>query len=290
MDALRISRRLTVCRHDSDLGRWSETVLAPHPALADHVAMMWLGEGSVTYRRDRLLPRGMTFLLMNLGPPIYLCGTGGGPPRAFTDFWFCGQQETFLETEAPHGTVMLGVGFRADGAYPLIGVAQGELVGEVVELAALLGDGIHRVRQRVLEAPSTAARLALVERWLLELAGAGRRSHPATGWAVRRIATTAGQVRVDALAADSGYSRKHLSELFRRDVGLSLKGFARLHRFHRALAMLRAPENAPWGLVAAECGYYDQAHLNRDVRAFAGCSPGELVAAQAPDDTTLVVG
>jgi AraC-like DNA-binding protein len=251
--------------------------------------MLWLGEGQVAYQRDRLLPRGMSFLLFNLGPRQYLVDPAGGPARPFDDVWFCGQQEGFLETEAPHGTTLLGVAFAAAGAYPILGAPQGELSGAVLPLADLLGDRVGDLRQRLLETTGTGARLELVERWLLDRQQRARAPHPVTRWAVERIEHSAGRLRVEELAAGSGFSRQRVHELFRREVGLGPKVLARIHRFHRALELLRGSRELPWAQLAADCGYYDQSHLIRDVRAFAGCAPGELLATPSPDASTLVV-
>jgi AraC-like DNA-binding protein len=58
---------------------------------------------------------------------------------------------------------------------------------------------------------------------------------------------------------------------------MSPKYFARIRRFQR---VFHAMEHAGGGWVdaAAACGYYDQAHLIRDFRAFAGEPPSHLLA------------
>ncbi len=55
------------------------------------------------------------------------------------------------------------------------------------------------------------------------------------------------------------------------------KTVARIARFRTAIDRMTA---APASLaqIAAESGYADQSHFNRDVRVLAGCTPGELLA------------
>jgi AraC-like DNA-binding protein len=281
--------RLVVVRHDSPLGRWTHADCLPSPDLAGCVAALWYGEGRVAYQRDRILPRGCAHLLINLAPPQFLVDSRTGARRPFRDVWFSGQHQTYLDTEAPEGIALLGISFRADGAYAVTASDQEHLAENVVELAALLGAEARELRQRLLETPAIAARFRLVEAWLLERLTRGRRPHPATTWAVERIGASAGQLRIEELAKSSGYSRKHLAALFRREVGLTPKALARVHRFHAALASLRARSEVEWSRLAAECGYYDQSHLIRDFRSFSGCTPEEVVATAAPDDLTLVV-
>ena len=51
------------------------------------------------------------------------------------------------------------------------------------------------------------------------------------------------------------------------------KAFARLARFRHAERLLRSPGHRSLASIALTCGYYDQAHLNRDFRDLAGCTP-----------------
>jgi AraC-like DNA-binding protein len=89
-------------------------------------------------------------------------------------------------------------------------------------------------------------------------------------------------VDVRALAAEVGWSRKHLAARFHEQVGLAPKALARVIRFRRALRLLDAP-GAPRSDVALRCGYYDQAHFNRDFRAFTGTTPGAWLRGRAAD-------
>jgi AraC-like DNA-binding protein len=86
---------------------------------------------------------------------------------------------------------------------------------------------------------------------------------------------------VGALAGEVGWSRKHLINRFRDQVGLSPKVMARVLRFHRAVDLL-AHGVPSYVDVAVTCGFYDQAHMNREFRALAGCTPGELAAPRRP--------
>src|SRR5690606_24544978 len=108
-------------------------------------------------------------------------------------------------------------------------------------------------------------------------------------WATRRLAESGGTVRATALAREAGYSRKHLVELFNREVGLSPKALARIHRFRHALRQMQSSPSKPWAEIAALCGYYDQSHLIHDFRQFAGLSPAELARSAMPDGTSVVV-
>jgi len=117
-----------------------------------------------------------------------------------------------------------------------------------------------------------------LDRLLLRLLDRGHTPTPSVVWAWRRLEETSGALSITSLAEEIGASRKHLAQRFREEIGVSPKTLARLLRFRHALGLLRKNDLGV-GEVARRCGYFDQAHLNRDFRAFAGASPRELTSA-----------
>ncbi|MCQ4166552.1 helix-turn-helix domain-containing protein [Tahibacter harae] len=276
-------------RHDSALGVWDIAQRRPHPALRRHVLQFWHGAGRVTYQRDRILPQARSYLLINLGPPQYLCLPG--PPEVrivFDDIWFSGLYEGPIECAAPYGSVLLGVAFGAAGAASLLPWSQAELANRTGPLRELAGPAATRLREQLLNTASVAQRLDLVEDWLLDTCLSGRSVHPLVHWTLGRIADSGGRVRTEDLARDAGCSRKHLSALLSRAVGLPPKSLARIHRFQHALGCLGggAPD---WAALAADCGYYDQSHLIRDFQQFSGLSPAAFLRSAQPDPGSVVV-
>lgn len=280
--------RLIVQRHNSPLGSWTLAVLLPHPLLADAVDFLWCVEGGNAFDVARILPRGNAHLMFNLGAPQRLLDLHGvRAPQLFREAWFSGQQQRFLDVDATGDSTIVGVRFQPLGAWRVLGIPQHELAGQVLDLDAVLGESIRTLRQRLLDSDDPAQRLLAFEDWLLQGAQARGEPHYAVRWALRRLRESHGQVEVQALASELGYSRKHLAQLFQREAGLSPKALARVLRFSHALAKLRDTATPQWDALAQDCGYYDQSHLIREFQALAGHSPAEFLRHAAYDDESI---
>jgi transcriptional regulator GlxA family with amidase domain len=83
---------------------------------------------------------------------------------------------------------------------------------------------------------------------------------------------------VSELAAELCCSRKHLAARFREHVGLPPKLVARMLRFRETTERMLAAHGRSLAEVAADCGYYDHAHLDRDFREFARTTPTAFAA------------
>ena len=157
----------------------------------------------------------------------------------------------------------------------------GELAGGGADLADLLGPAATELAERLYEAPDWPARFALLERFIAARVHDAPPATPELEWAWGRLLASDGAVPVGSLAREIGWSRRHLAARFREHLGLPPKPLARILRFERAAARLRA--GAALADAALDSGYYDQAHFNRDFRAFAGVTPTEYRVASVQE-------
>ena len=111
-------------------------------------------------------------------------------------------------------------------------------------------------------------RFAIAEAALARRHQEGRAADPEVAFAWGQMVASRGCLRVEQLAAETGWSCKRLWSRFWSQIGLTLKRAAQLIRFDHAAHRLAAGHSA--ALVAAESGYTDQSHLHRDVKTEAG--------------------
>ena len=124
------------------------------------------------------------------------------------------------------------------------------------------------------DAPDAAQRHAIAQRLLAGRLSEDQVAAPEVEYAVARLQATRGAARIEAVAAEVGWSRRHLAARFREAVGLSPKALGRLIRVEHAARRVRAGEAL--GDVAYAAGYADQSHLNREFRELVGCRPTEF--------------
>jgi transcriptional regulator GlxA family with amidase domain len=92
-------------------------------------------------------------------------------------------------------------------------------------------------------------------------------------------------IALDEFAKAMCVSPRTLQRRFTVHVGISPKLLARIRRFQRVLSAWREDPGS-LARVAVECGYFDQSHLIRDFRDFAGAAPAAFLANQ-PEFTQL---
>lgn len=171
------------------------------------------------------------------------------------------------------------------GARRLIGMPMSELANRSVPIDDVLGRFGRQVVQRVGEAPDWPARFAVIDRALRDRLAEAPAADAGVAWSLGRIVASGGTTGIGDLAGGLGWSHRRLIARYRDTVGLPPKRVARIVRFEHLAARLARGPAVDWADVAVACGYFDQAHLAREVRDLAGITPTELRGVNSVQDT-----
>ena len=249
----------------------------PVGALRDAVAEVWFARGTIRGPRERIAPTGSTVLGIVLGDPIrQVPGNGRGEPFLADRGFLIGPHDAPIVNEPLGLTWAVGVVTTPIGCRAALGVEPGAVRGRIVEPA---WPAFGAVREAVAAAPDAAAAIAIT---IDALAAGLDTSDPGLPRIARAVAAIeAHPVRpIAELAAELGVSHGHLDREFARIVGLGPRVLARIVRLRRLVASIDVYGEVEWTRLAGELGWFDQAHLIRDFKRFAGVSPGEYAAAQ----------
>ncbi len=100
-------------------------------------------------------------------------------------------------------------------------------------------------------------------------------------WAEDIIVRTGGAIPIRSLWQELALSERQFIAKFKQAVGVTPKRLARLARFEVIVDGLDDPDMS-LAKVAIRAGCYDQAHLNRECRAFARMTPSALRELRGP--------
>jgi AraC-like DNA-binding protein len=248
---------------------------APHPALARHVRGYYgFTEETGGPMRRREGPGSSVVVILSFEHE-WRIGDAKAPARPFerhTSF-IGGLRHSAVLTEHAGRSEAIQVNLTPQAAHALVRAPMHELSDRTVELEAVLGADAVRLVDRLAETGGWSPRFELLEAALAARL-ANVRPSPDVEWAWRRLVASEGRVRVGALCAELGWSRRRLAQRFREEIGLPAKSVARLLRLEHALELLERDGSTGSARLAAECGYYDQSHLINDFRDITGVTPG----------------
>jgi AraC-like DNA-binding protein len=253
----------------------------PAPPLSDFVALLWLYEGyQQPHKKERLLPDGSMELVINLNEDLTRVYDPHKPEefRTLRGSIMVGAHSEFFVIDTAEQHSVAGVHFKPGGAFPFFDLPAGELRNMLVSLEDLWGRLANQLRERLLEAGSAESRLRVLEQALLERAADRLERHPAVAFALQEFRGAPHSRMIADVTGQIGLSAKRFIQVFSDEVGLTPKLFCRVRRFQRVLRRIGTGRTVEWAAVAADCGYFDQAHFIRDFRAFSGINPSTYMA------------
>src|SRR4029453_2915240 len=127
-----------------------------------------------------------------------------------------------------------------------------------VALSDIWGERAHTLRAQLLEAPTPAAKFALLEREFLARMLPRPLVHPAISFALRGMQTAPTEVRIAQLQTATGYSARRFTTLFTDAVGLTPKLYSRINRLRSVVARVARGGELAWADLPSADGYYHQ--------------------------------
>jgi AraC-like DNA-binding protein len=162
----------------------------------------------------------------------------------------------------------------------ILGVPGVELASCVFDLSDLWGRAADGLIDRLKCARGWQQRFDILnEEFVRRLAPIAARREIACAWGW--LAQARGSLSVESLARELRWSRRHFTERFRAEAGITPRTAARIFRFERACRLIK-DERPRLAEAACECGYHDQAHMTREWNALAGCTPKSWIARELP--------
>ena len=223
---------------------------------------------------NRMLPGAYPSIAFNFGDPWTFHQEASGPLQLKTS-WVMGATTRPGVSHFGRRAEALGVMFHAGQAHLFLRTSAESLTDRIAALDDLWGPDTRALEARLAELPTPAEKIRALETELLHRLWASRTGaslQPLARW----IEDRRGDVTIARLSELTGISRQHLARRFKQQIGVSPKQFCRFVRFHALVNHAYFARHLNWAAIAAEFGYYDQAHLIAEFKEFTGLRPGQF--------------
>lgn len=264
MDPLRLDDNLNV------------KLYIPHPALQEYV----LSISTVNV----ILPQGLD----DHATPY--------PPTPFQSLIFYCNNPVSMKREGEEvfekqpGTVLIGpqfsrvnikvhqqlcairVDFFPGALHRILGIPMHELFDKGVDAFDLFNAEMKCINRQLLDVSSLDTGKNIVEQFLLRLTRHLTAALPFDS-AIRELLITNGNMPIEKVASFSCLSLKQFERKCKEKIGMNPKTYARILKFSKAYRMHEIFPGLSWTKIAYEAGYFDQMHMIRDFKVFAGVNP-----------------
>jgi AraC-like DNA-binding protein len=188
--------------------------------------------------------------------------------------YVAGPGDQFMRVEPTGHQRIVLVNFTCTAARRFLGIPLSELEHGIVYLQDLPARPFESFPAVLSSAPDWSTRFDLVEELLMRRILGAQLDTARVDYALARLQSRKGSLKIAALAKELGCSHKHLVSLFHDQVGVCPKLMARLQRLHGAVCTLgRAGDPVSLARLAVHHGYSDQAHLAREMKQLTGLTP-----------------
>lgn len=233
---------------------------------------------------ERVVPDGHVYLIFELDdlPRCTYDNETLVPDYHFTKCWLSGLQKNYISISALPDSEMFVIKFKPGGAIPYLHKALDEISDSVIPAEQVFGEDVLELRDKIKNASSSTDKYSQAETFLTDRFDADFLPDESVYKAIESIKCDPEffETTMMEIIEESGFSKKHFIDLFRKCVGVTPKYFQRILRFNCIIPKVQQQKEISWPQISAECGFYDQAHFIREFRQFSGYNPKAFLTEQ----------
>lgn len=224
-----------------------------------------------------VLARSAPVLDFEFGGPIEIHTSGADLTRTAETAAFVGLQTSQRHQLLIRGRVESFVIFLQPAAsHQLFRLPPGDIINRDHAARLVLGAAVSELHQQLGNTGSFQERVQIADQFI------SRYSFKASApqWAellANEIMRNRGACRIDYLAHHAGLSIRNFERMFRKQIGLPPKLYARIIRFESALKAKALSPHTSWTTVAHEFRYHDQMHMIHDFQQLSGETPTAIL-------------
>jgi len=167
------------------------------------------------------------------------------------------------------------VDFLPGGMYRMLGIPMHELFDDGFDALDFFGAKMRSINEQLQHLSNLEEGQNIVEKFLLKEVSSLRGILPFDS-ALRILLKNNGNMSIEKTARFSCLSLKQFERKCYERIGMTPKLYARILKFSKAYRLHEACPQLTWTQIAYDAGYYDQMHMIRDFKAFAGVNPSVI--------------
>ena len=188
-----------------------------------------------------------------------------------------GQQISPAIVDCPKNTKAFGIELCPIRAYRLLGHTMPDFTNCMTSVEAVFGNSYRPLSEEIYDCNSDDEILKVLQKCLLKLLHNYKKENSIVEYVAESILKHNGHVSISELCKKTGYTQRHVDNMFKQDIGISPKVYANITRFN--LFYKRLSEFKNIGDLKNDLYefYSDQTHFIREFKKFSGGSPMQIL-------------
>ncbi|MCF2444908.1 helix-turn-helix domain-containing protein [Dyadobacter sp. CY345] len=225
----------------------------------------------------RLFSDGNTGMVFNFGNPLMHLKNDDRITELLPMTFVYGQLDTYQNIVSTGNIKLLIVVFHPFGISTLLKIPAVELKNRILDLETFYSSETKNLAEQIFNPLNMFFKIQLVENFLINNLSKNNRDSQLPFQAISLIHQHHGNLSVAQLTDTLQVSERKLQRTFEEHIGLSPKRYSGVIRVQHFLKLLRKNSGISKTGLAYDAGFFDQAHLIREMRKISGITPSQYL-------------